>query len=61
MLGVKGFDKDLATSYGSGVKLEAGKTYKEDECKVCRNGWHFVEYAPDCLGIFHLALETAIS
>ena len=51
MLGVKGFDKDLATSYGSGVKLEAGKTYKEDGCKVYRNGWHFVEYA----------LETVIS
>ena len=54
MLAVKGFDKDLATSYGSGVKLEAGKTYKEDECKVYRNGWHFVEYAPDCLGYFPL-------
>lgn len=38
MLGVKGFDKDLTTSYGSGVKLEAGKTYKEDGCKVYRNG-----------------------
>ena len=54
MLGVKGFDKDLTTSYGSDVKLEAGKTYKEDECKVYRNGWHFVEYAPDCLGYFPL-------
>lgn len=54
MLGVKGFDKELATSYGSGVKLEPGRTYKENECKVYRNGWHFVEYAPDCLTYFPL-------
>lgn len=54
MLGVKGFGKELSTSYGSGVKLEPGKTYKENECKVYRNGWHFVEYAPDCLTYFPL-------
>ena len=34
MQGIKGFSKELATSYGSGVKLELGKTYKEEECKV---------------------------
>ena len=33
MLGVKGFDKDLATSYGSGVKLEAGKPTKKMSAK----------------------------
>lgn len=54
MLGVKGFDRNLSTSYGSGVKLELGKTYEENECKVHRNGWHFVEYAPDCLTYFPL-------
>ena len=54
MQGIKGFSKNLATSHGSGVKLEPGKTYKEEECKVYRNGWHFVEYAPDCLGYFPL-------
>lgn len=54
MQGIKGFSKELATSYGSGVKLEPGKTYKEEECKVYRNGWHFVEYAPDCLNYFPL-------
>lgn len=54
MEGVKGFSKDMATSFGSGVRLEAGKTYKEKECKVFKNGWHFVEYAPDCLNYFPL-------
>lgn len=54
MEGIKGFSKDMATSFGSGVKLKAGETYKEKECKVCKNGWHFVEYAPDCLNYFPL-------
>lgn len=54
MQGVKGLSKDMLTSYGISTKLESGKTYKEKECKVYRNGWHFVEYAPDCLGYFPL-------
>lgn len=54
MEGVKGFSKDMSTKYGSGIQLEAGKTYVEEECKVYRNGWHFVEYAPDCLSYFPL-------
>ena len=54
MQGVKGLSKDMRTTFGSGVRLEAGKTYREKECKVYRNGWHFVEYAPDCLNYFPL-------
>ena len=54
MEGIKGLSKDMRTTYGSGIQLEAGKTYTEEECKVHRNGWHFVEYAPDCLGYFPL-------
>lgn len=54
MQGVKGLSKDMLTSHGISTKLEIGKTYKEKECKVYRNGWHFVEYAPDCLGYFPL-------
>lgn len=54
MQGIKGLSKDMRTSFGSGIQLEAGRTYRENECKVYRNGWHFVEYAPDCLGYFPL-------
>lgn len=54
MEGIKGLSKDMRATYGTGVQLEAGKTYREEECKVYRNGWHFVEYAPDCLSYFPL-------
>lgn len=54
MEGVKGLSRDMRTTYGSGMQMEAGKTYIESQCKVYRNGFHFVEYAPDCLSYFPL-------
>lgn len=33
MQGIKGFSKELATSYGSGVKLEPGKPIKKRNAK----------------------------
>lgn len=53
MEGVRGFTKDLTAVLGRGIfQFEPGGTYEEPECKTARSGFHFVEYAPDCLSYY---------
>jgi len=48
--GIRGFNKDMCATLGNGVyQYATGGTYIEPECKARHNGFHFVEYAPDCL------------
>lgn len=55
MEGIRGFNKDMCVTLGKGVyQYAASGTYIESECKVRRNGFHFVEYAPDCLYYYGL-------
>lgn len=44
MLAYKGFNQDLVCTMGKGsYQYEVGKTYKENEAKCVRNGFHCVE------------------
>jgi len=51
----KGFTKDLTATLGKGVyKFEIGKTYREEEGKTGRNGFHCCENPFECLGHYPL-------
>ena len=55
MEGIRGFSKGMCATLGKGVyQYATSGTYIEPECKARRNGFHFVEYAPDCLGYYGL-------
>lgn len=55
MEGIRGFDKNMRAVLGNGVyQYATSGTYIEPECKARCNGFHFVEYAPDCLGYYGL-------
>ena len=55
MEGIRGFDKNMCATLGKGVyQYATSGTYIEPECKARCNGFHFVEYAPDCLGYYGL-------
>lgn len=55
MEGVKGFTKDLKARLGAGIfQFAAGGTYEEEGCKTRKNGFHYTEYAPDCLDFYSL-------
>lgn len=44
MIAYKGFNKDLTCTMGHGrFQYEVGKTYKENEAKCAKNGFHCVE------------------
>jgi len=45
MLGFKGFDKNLKCR---DKQYEIGKTYEEDEAKLCNKGLHFCEHPLNC-------------
>lgn len=50
MKAYKGFTKDM-TCYG-GFQYEEGKTYHEDNAKLCDHGFHACEYPLDCFSYF---------
>ena len=55
MEGIRGFNKDMCAVLGNGVyQYATSGTYIEPECKARHNGFHFVEYAPDCLEFYGL-------
>lgn len=55
MEGIRGFDKNMCATLGNGVyQYATSGIYIEPECKARCNGFHFVEYAPDCLGYYGL-------
>ena len=55
MEGIRGFNKDMCATLGNGVyQYATSGTYIEAECKARHNGFHFVEYAPDCLWYYGL-------
>lgn len=55
MEGIRGFNKNMCATLGKGVyRYTTSGTYIEPECKARCNGFHFVEYAPDCLGYYGL-------
>ena len=55
MEGIRGFNKNMCATLGKGVyQYATSGTYIEPECKASCNGFHFVEYAPDCLGYYGL-------
>lgn len=55
MEGIRGFNKNMCATLGKGVyQYATSGTYIEAECKARCNGFHFVEYAPDCLGYYGL-------
>lgn len=59
MEGVRGFTKDMTAVLGKGIfQFEPGGTYEESECKTARSGFHFVEYAPDCLDYYQMGKEN---
>ena len=47
--GYKGFDKDLSCR---GKKYEVGKTYTENETRLCEKGLHFCENPHDVFGYY---------
>jgi hypothetical protein len=49
MNGYKGFDKNLQCR---NKQFEIGKTYEEEEAKLCDKGLHFVEYPLDAFGYY---------
>lgn len=57
MEGIRGFNKDMTATLGKGIYQYGERgTYTEPECKARSNGFHFVEYAPDCLSYYGLGL-----
>lgn len=50
MKAYKGFTKDM-TCYG-GFQYEEGKTYHEDNAKLCNHGFHACEYPLGCFNHF---------
>ena len=50
MKAYKGFTKDM-TCYG-GFQYEEGKSYHEDNAKLCDHGFHACEYPLDCFNYF---------
>lgn len=55
MEGIRGFNRDMCATLGKGTyQYQTSGTYIEEECKARRNGFHFVEYAPDCLEFYGL-------
>ena len=50
MKAYKGFTKEM-TCYG-GFQYEEGKTYHEDNAKLCNHGFHACEYPLDCFNYF---------
>ena len=50
MKAYKGFTKEM-TCYG-GFQYEEGKTYHEDNAKLCNHGFHACEYPLDCFTYF---------
>ena len=50
MKAYKGFNKDM-TCYG-GFQYEEGKSYHEDNAKLCNHGFHACEYPLDCFNYF---------
>ena len=49
MKGYKGFDRNLKCL---GMQYEVGKTYEEDEAKLCQKGLHFCEAPLDVLNYY---------
>ena len=49
--GYKGFNKDFTCK---GFQFEEGKTYKIDEAKVCKTGFHLCLNPLDCLSYYDL-------
>lgn len=57
MEGIRGFDANMCATLGNGTyQYKTSGTYIEKECKARRNGFHFVEYAPDCLEYYSLGV-----
>ena len=50
MKAYKGFTEEM-TCYG-GVQYEEGKSYHEDNAKLCDHGFHVCEYPLDCFAYF---------
>ena len=50
----KGFNKDMTCTPGRGIKFqyEEGKTYHEDNAKLCSTGFHACENPLDCFGYY---------
>lgn len=51
MKAYKGFNKGLTCR---GFQYEEGKTYEEQEAKLCKSGFHACENPIMCLVIMHL-------
>ena len=55
MEGIRGFNKNMCATLGNGTyQYATSGTYMEPECKARSCGFHFVEYAPDCLSYYGL-------
>ena len=50
MKGFKGFDKDLKCR---GFQYEVGKSYEEEEAKICNKGFHFCENPHDVFNYYY--------
>ena len=49
MKGFKGFNKDLKCR---GFQYEVGKSYEEEEAKICNRGFHFCENPHDVFNYY---------
>ena len=56
MIAYKGFNGDLTCTLGKGrFQYEVGRTYKENEAKCARNGFHCVEEPVEVLSRYKTA------